>query len=88
MSTDAVEDVRVYIDEDKTNEEKVSLVFQVRGKPRIEKILFKGNNKYSDKKLLKAIDSGVGELLSSYKLRGDQRRLKIIIWKEDIGIHL
>ena len=37
MSTDAVEDVRVYIDEDKTNEEKVSLVFQVRGKPRIEK---------------------------------------------------
>ena len=76
MSTDAVEDVRVYIDEDKTNEEKVSLVFQVRGKPRIEKILFKGNNKYSDKKLLKAIDSGVGELLSSYKLRGDQKKIE------------
>lgn len=72
ISTGSVEDVRVFIDPDKSNDEKVALIFKVWTKSRIGKIIFEGNKKLSDKKLEKTISLNEGDLLDESTLKEDQ----------------
>ncbi|MFL2938289.1 MAG: outer membrane protein assembly factor BamA [Opitutales bacterium] len=76
IATGSVEDVKVFIDPDKTNASEVALVFRVRGKSRIGEIIFEGNDKLSDKKLEKTISLAVGDLLDASKVKADQRLLE------------
>ena len=76
IATGSVEDVKVFIDPNKTNETEVALVFRVRGKARIGEIIFKGNDKLSDKKLAKTISLAVGDLLDASNVKADQRLLE------------
>ena len=76
IATGSVEDVKVFIDPDKTNASEVALVFRVRGKARIGEIIFEGNDKLSDKKLEKTISLAVGYLLDASKVKADQRLLE------------
>ena len=72
ISTGSVEDVRVYLDSDKSDEDEVSLIFKVWTKSRIGKIVFEGNKKLSDRKLEKTISLKEGDLLDEATLKEDQ----------------
>ena len=72
MATGAIDDVKVFIDPENSNEDSIALVFKVRTKPRIGKIVFSGNDKLSKKKLEKAIESSVGELFDEAEIKADQ----------------
>lgn len=53
----------------------VKLVFRVQGKPTLTRIEFRGNTKYSDKKLLKKVTSKVGQPLDERKLFNDTQEI-------------
>ena len=53
MGTGAIDDVKVFLDPKNSSENEVSLVFRVFTKSRIDKIIFKGNNKTHEKKARK-----------------------------------
>ena len=76
MGTGSVQDVKVFIDPKKSNQQGLAVVFKVATKPRIEKILFYGNDELSDKKLLKSITSQVGELLDESLAKADKISLE------------
>jgi outer membrane protein insertion porin family len=76
MATGAIDDVKVFIDPENSSEDKVALVFKVRTKPRIGKIVFSGNEELSKKKLEKAIESSVGELFDEAEIKTDQLELE------------
>ena len=72
MATGSVEDVKVFIDSDKTTSSEVGLVFKVRAKARLIEILFEGNDRLSDKKLEKTIFLSVGDLFDESDIKSDQ----------------
>lgn len=72
IATGSVEDVRVFIDSDKSNDDKVALIFKIWTKSRIGKIIFEGNKKLSDKKLEKTVTLNEGDLLDESTLKEDQ----------------
>ena len=72
MATGSVDDVKVFIDAEKTTSNEVALVFRVRAKARVVKITFEGNDKLSDKKLEKTISLDVGDLFDESDIKGDQ----------------
>ncbi|MEC8244507.1 MAG: outer membrane protein assembly factor BamA [Verrucomicrobiota bacterium] len=72
ISTGSVEDVRVFLDSDKSDKDEVALIFKVWTKSRIEKIVFEGNKKLSDRKLEKIISLKEGDLLDEATLKEDQ----------------
>jgi len=76
MGTGSVRDVKVFIDPKKSNQQGLAVIFKVATKPRIEKILFYGNDELSDKKLLKSITSQVGELLDESVAKADKISLE------------
>ena len=76
MATGAIDDVKVYLDSDKSNENEVSLVFKVRTKARIGEITFEGNDKLSTRKLEKSIEISLGELLDEAEIKSDQKALE------------
>ena len=76
MGTGSVQDVKVFIDPSKSNQQGLAVVFKVATKPRIEEILFQGNVELSDKKLLKSITSQVGELLDESVAKADKISLE------------
>ena len=75
MATGAIDDVKVFLDPDKTSATDVALVFKVFTKARIGKIIFEGNEKLSNKKLEKSIEISIGELLDEAEIKADQRSL-------------
>ena len=75
MATGAIDDVKVFLDPDKTSGSNVALVFKVFTKARIGKIIFEGNKKLSKKKLEKSIEISIGELLDEEEIKSDQRAL-------------
>ena len=72
IATGSVDDVKVFYDPDKSSEKGVALIFKVRAKPRVRKILFMGNDKLSDKKLEKTITLSVGDLFDDSTFKADQ----------------
>jgi outer membrane protein insertion porin family len=76
METGAIDDVRVFLDPDLTTDSEVALVFKVRTKSRIGKIIFEGNKKISNGKLEKSIEISVGELFDEAEIKTDQRSLQ------------
>ncbi|OUW36961.1 MAG: outer membrane protein assembly factor BamA [Verrucomicrobia bacterium TMED175] len=72
ISTGSVEDVRVFLDTDKSDEDEVALIFKVWTKSRIGKIVFEGNKKLSNRKLEKIISLKEGDLLDEATLKEDQ----------------
>ena len=72
ISTGSVDDVRVFLDPDKSDEDEVAIIFKVWTKSRIGKIRFEGNNKLSDKKLEKTVTLNEGDLLDEATLKEDQ----------------
>ena len=75
ISTGSVEDVRVFLNTDKSDENNVALIFKVWTKSRIGKIYFKGNKKFSIRKLEKTISLKEGDLLDEATLKEDQNLL-------------
>ena len=75
MATGAIDDVKVFLDPDKTSGSDVALVFKVFTKARIGKIIFEGNDKLSNRKLEKSIEISIGELLDEAEIKSDQRAL-------------
>ena len=75
-SSGTVNDVRVYIDPEKSNENEVALIFKVWTKSRIKSVLFEGNNKLSDRKLEKIITLNAGDLVDEALLKSDLILLK------------
>ena len=71
MDTGSIKDVKVFVDPEISSKQKVALVFKITTKPRIEQIIFEGNDEISDKKLSKTITSQVGELFDESKLKAD-----------------
>jgi outer membrane protein insertion porin family len=76
METGAIDDVKVFLDPDLTTDSEVALVFKVRTKSRIGKIIFEGNKKISNGKLEKSIEISVGELFDEAEIKTDQRSLQ------------
>ena len=76
MATGAIDDVKVYLDQEISTEQEVALVFKVYTKARIGTITFEGNNKLSDRKLEKEIEISIGELLDESEIKADQRALE------------
>ena len=76
ISTGSVEDVRVFLNPDKSDDEEVAIIFKVWTKPRIGKIKFEGNEKLSGKKLEKLISLNEGDLLDESTLKEDQHLLE------------
>lgn len=72
ISTGSVDDVRVFLDADKSDEDEVAIIFKVWTKSRIGKIRFEGNKKLSDKKLEKTVTLNEGDLLDEATLKEDQ----------------
>ena len=72
ISTGSVEDVRVFLDTYKSDEDEVALIFKVWTKSRIGKIVFEGNKKLSNRKLEKIISLKEGDLLDEATLKEDQ----------------
>ena len=72
ISTGSVDDVRVFLDSDKSDENNVVLIFKVWTKSRIGKIYFNGNEKFSVRKLEKTISLKEGDLLDEATLKEDQ----------------
>ena len=76
MATGAIDDVKVFLDPKTSTENEVALVFKVYTKARIGTIIFDGNKKLSNRKLEKAIEISVGELLDESEIKADQRALE------------
>ena len=76
METGAIDDVKVFLDPDLSNGSEVALVFKVRTKSRIGKIIFEGNSQISDRKLEKSIEISVGELIDEAEIKADQSALQ------------
>ena len=76
METGAIDDVKVFLDPDLTTDSEVALVFKVRTKSRIGKIIFEGNKKISNGKLEKSIEISVGELFDEAEIKTDQGSLQ------------
>ena len=76
METGAIDDVKVFLDPDLTTDSEVALVFKVRTKSRIGKIIFEGNEKISNGKLEKSIEISVGELFDEAEIKADQGSLQ------------
>ena len=76
METGAIDDVKVFLDPDLTTDSEVALVFKVRTKSRIGKIIFEGNEKISNGKLEKSIETSVGELFDEAEIKADQGSLQ------------
>ena len=76
ISTGSVEDVRVFLNPYKSDDEEVAIIFKVWTKPRIGKIKFEGNEKLSGKKLEKLISLNEGDLLDESTLKEDQHLLE------------
>ena len=76
METGAIDDVKVFLDPDFTTDSEVALVFKVRTKSRIGKIIFEGNEKISNGKLEKSIEISVGELFDEAEIKADQGSLQ------------
>ena len=76
MATGSVDDVKVFLDPEKSSDDEVSLVFKVTGKARIGEIEFIGNDMLSDSTLEKTISSSVGELLDASQIKSDVRKLE------------
>jgi outer membrane protein insertion porin family len=53
----------------------MKLVFRVQGKPTLTQIQFRGNTKYSNKKLLRKVTSKIGEPLDERKLFNDTQEI-------------
>jgi outer membrane protein insertion porin family len=64
--------VRVFED---LKEDALNLIYFVQGKPLLTEILFAGNRKYSDKKLLKLISSQTGEPLDERRIFSDNQAI-------------
>lgn len=54
----------------------LTLIYVVQGKPTLTQILFTGNKKYKNSKLLKKVTSKVGEPLDERKLFNDTQEIK------------
>jgi len=76
METGAIDDVKVFLDPDLTTDSEVALVFKVRTKSRIGKIIFEGNEKISNGKIEKSIEISVGELFDEAEIKADQGSLQ------------
>ncbi|MEJ6620695.1 MAG: POTRA domain-containing protein, partial [Opitutae bacterium] len=76
MATGAIDDVKVFLDPKTSTENEVALVFKVYTKARIGTIIFDGNKKLSNRKLEKAIEISIGELLDESEIKADQRALE------------
>ena len=72
ISTGSVEDVRVFLNAEKSDADEVALTFKVWTKARIGKILFEGNKKLSSRKLENMISLKEGDLLDESILKEDQ----------------
>ena len=72
ISTGSVEDVRVFLNSEKSDADEVALTFKVWTKARIGKILFEGNKKLSSRKLENMISLKEGDLLDESILKEDQ----------------
>ena len=64
MDSGTIQDVKVYLDPDLENDEKVALVFKVKTRARVGEISFNGNDKISDKKLSKSISTKLVKCLT------------------------
>ena len=51
------------------------LLFKVQGKPTLTQVVFSGNSKYSNKKLLKKVSSKIGQPLDERKLFNDTQEI-------------
>lgn len=67
------QDVRVT---EQPSPDGINLVYFVEGKPKLTDIIFVGNKKYSNKKLLKKLTSKIGEPLDEHKLFSDAEEIK------------
>ena len=76
METESIKDVKVFVDSENSDQEGIALVFKVVAKPRIEKIIFSGNEELSDKKLAKTITSQEGELFDESNAKADKISLE------------
>ena len=76
MATGAIEDVKVFLDPNKSFGSDLALVIKVVTKARIGKIDFIGNDKISKKKLENTIQTSVGELLDESEIKADQKSLQ------------
>ena len=76
MDSGTIQDVKVYLDPDLENDEKVALVFKVKTKARVGEISFNGNDKISDKKLSKSISTKLGQMLDLSKVNADLKVLE------------
>ncbi len=56
-------------------EDGVKLIFRLQGKPTLTQIQFRGNTKYSEKRLRKKVTSKVGEPLDERKLFNDTQEI-------------
>jgi outer membrane protein insertion porin family len=65
IATGYFRDVRVAAER---TEKGIRLIYLVQGKPVLSEIRFEGNTKYSRRKLLKKVDSRIGEPMDDYKL--------------------
>ena len=72
MDTGSIKDVKVFVDPENSNQDGLGVVFKVVTKPRIEKIIFDGNDELSDKKLSKTIVSYKGELYDESVAKSDK----------------
>ncbi len=60
----------------------IRLVYVLQGKPTVTRIEFKGNTKFSDKKLLSLISTKVGDPLDERKLFEDAQKIKELYQKK------
>ena len=70
-SSGSVDDVRVFLDPDLSNQQEVALIFKVWTKPRIKSVIFEGNKKLSDRSLEKVVSLSEGDLLDEATLKED-----------------
>ena len=70
-SSGSVDDVRVFLDPDLSNQQEVALIFKVWTKPRIKSVIFEGNKKLSDRSLEKVVSLSEGDLLDEANLKED-----------------
>jgi len=60
---------------EETSPEGLTLVYVVQGKPTLTQVLFSGNKRYKNSKLLKKVTSKVGEPLNERKLFNDSQEI-------------
>ena len=64
MDSGTIQDVKVYLDPDLENDEKVALVFKVKTRARVGEISFNGNIKYRIKNSVKAFQQNLVKCLT------------------------